>query len=159
MPIYMDFDGVKGDVTAKGHEKWIEIHSFQWGVGRAISTPVGSSANREASSPSVSEITITKVLETSSPGLLGSALHGAAGKTVKIDFLKTEKGQLEVFLKYVLSDTMISGFSVSSGGDRPSESLSLNFTKIEVTSTGAKPDGSGEGPVTVFYDLSKAQVG
>ncbi len=34
MPIYLKYDGIDGDVTAEGHEKWIELNSFQWGVGR-----------------------------------------------------------------------------------------------------------------------------
>ncbi|HYH66977.1 MAG TPA: type VI secretion system tube protein Hcp [Urbifossiella sp.] len=39
MPIYMQYDSgkIKGDVTAKGHEDWIELASFGWGVGRGIS--------------------------------------------------------------------------------------------------------------------------
>jgi type VI secretion system secreted protein Hcp len=35
------------------------------------------------------------------------------------------------FQKYVLTNTLISGYSLSSGGDRPSESISLNFTKVD----------------------------
>ena len=65
MPIYMKYnDGaVKGDVTAEGHEAWIECNSFQWGVGRGISSPTGASADRESSAPSVSEIVVTKPSE------------------------------------------------------------------------------------------------
>ena len=30
MPIYMNYDGIPGDVTSAGHEQWIELSSFQW---------------------------------------------------------------------------------------------------------------------------------
>ena len=31
MPIYMNYNNIPGDATADGHEKWIELNSFQWG--------------------------------------------------------------------------------------------------------------------------------
>src|SRR5258706_6606126 len=40
-PIYMQYEGIKGDVTAKGHEGWVELSSFQWGIGRGITSPTG----------------------------------------------------------------------------------------------------------------------
>ena len=51
MAIYLNIDGLKGDVTAAGHEEWIECMSLQWGVGRGIHTPTGSSQERESSAP------------------------------------------------------------------------------------------------------------
>ena len=52
MPIYIQYGTLTGDVTAAGHEKWIEVNSFQWGVGRGISSPTGGSSDRESSAPS-----------------------------------------------------------------------------------------------------------
>src|SRR6185312_2565050 len=110
-----------------GHEKWIEVNSFQWGVGRGISSPTGGSSDREASAPSVSEIVVTKPTDASSVALLTEALQGE-GQPVTIDFTKTDKGNLTTFLTYTLTNTMVSGLSLSSGGDRPQESVSFNFT-------------------------------
>ena len=39
MPIYVKYGAIEGDVTATGHESWIEVNSVQWGVGRSISSP------------------------------------------------------------------------------------------------------------------------
>ena len=63
MSVYMKIDGINGKVTAKGHEQWIDCSSLQWGVGRAISSAVGTSADREASKPSISEVSITKMMD------------------------------------------------------------------------------------------------
>ena len=157
MPIYMKYAALKGDVTASGHETWIELNSFQWGVGRGISSPTGASADRESSAPSVSEITVTKANDVASAPLLNEALQGE-GVDVQIDFCKTDKGNLEVYQTYTLTNTMISGYSTSSGGDRPSESLSLNFTKIEYKITGMKAAGETGSPFPVTYDLAQAKV-
>jgi len=49
MAIYMKYGPIDGNATAASHEKWITCNSVQWGGGRAIGTPTGSSKNREAS--------------------------------------------------------------------------------------------------------------
>lgn len=36
----------------------------------------------------------------------------------------------QVYLKIELTDAIVSSYSASSGGDRPSESISLNFTQV-----------------------------
>jgi type VI secretion system secreted protein Hcp len=157
MPIYVNYDGIQGDVTASGHEKWIEVNSFQWGIGRAISSPVGGVNDREATAPTVSEINLTKPTDLASVNLVNAALEGD-GQDVTIDFCKTDKGNLNVYLSYTLKNTMISGYSASSGGDRPMESLTFNFTKIEMTDVGMGAKGNDGQPATVGYDLGLASV-
>jgi type VI secretion system secreted protein Hcp len=159
MPIYMNYDSlaIKGDVTEAGHTGWIELNSFQWGVGRGISSPTGASADRESSAPSVSEIVVTKATDSASTKLLNEALQGD-GKTVILDFVKTDKSKLSVYMTYTLTNTMISGYSLSSGGDRPSESVSLNFTKIEFKNIPAEAAGKAASPETVAYDLAAGTV-
>lgn len=159
MPIYMNYDNlsVKGDVTATNYVGWIELNSFQFGVGRGISSPTGGSADRELSAPSVSEITVTKDQDSSTGPLLTAALQGE-GVTVIIDFVKTSSGQLTKYMEYTLTNTMISGFSTSSGGDRPSESFSLNFTKVQVDPTTIDATGNITNASPVTYDVGLAQV-
>ena len=157
MPIYMNYNDIKGDATAEGHEGWIELNSCQWGVGRGISSPTGASADRESTAPSVSEITVTKDTDIGSTKMLNEAYQGE-GQKVVIDFCKTDKGKLEVYLEITLEDCLVSGYSLSSGGDRPSESLSLNFTKIEFKNTSMKDKNDTGDPDTVTYDLALAKV-
>jgi type VI secretion system secreted protein Hcp len=133
MAAYLKYGTILGESMATGHlgsAGWIEIGSVQWGAGRAISTPVGASSKREASAPSISEVTVTKMMDSTSPLLAQEALIGKA-VTANIELVETGSDQLNTFLTINLTNCMISGYSMSSGGDRPSESLSLNFTKIE----------------------------
>ena len=66
MAVYMNWDGIDGAVTTKGFEKWIELSSFQWGVGRAIGTAARGAATREATEPNISEIVVSKRLDKAS---------------------------------------------------------------------------------------------
>ena len=154
MPIYMKYGAIKGGVTASGHEGWIELNSFQWGLGRSISSASGS---RQGSVPSISEIVVTKLTDIATVALLREAFAGE-GQDVSIDFCRTDEGTVTVYLSYTLTNTMISGNAITSGGDLPVETISLNFTKIQCRDLlpGAQnPDGS---PASVGYDLTTATV-
>ena len=160
MPIYIKYGDIKGDCTAEGHkgtDGWVEINSFQFGIGRGIASPTGGSSDRESSAPSVSEIVVTKPMDSSSYRWMEESLYGE-GQDVTIDFCKTDKGALEVYASYTLTDCMVSGYSVSSGGDRPQESLSLNFTKIvyNFSEMGSK-NAKGETPKT-GWDIAAAKA-
>lgn len=157
MAIYMNYDGIQGDVTETGHTQWIELHSFQWGVGRGISTSVGSAAERESSAPSVSEVVVTKENDIATGKLMQEAL-GGHGKTVKIDFTRTDKNKQDVYLSLELTNTLISGYSHSGGGERPLETISLNFTKVVFKTKQMKDDASEGQPFNVTYDLETAQL-
>jgi len=157
MAIYMQFDGINGDVTETKHTNWVELNSCQFGVGRGISSTVGSSAERESTAPSISEIEVTKENDVASGKLMQEALSGH-GKNVKIDFTRTYKDSQEIYLTLALTNVIISGYSHSSSGERPIESLSLNFTKFQFTTNQMKPDGTQGDPDHVIYDLSTAKT-
>ncbi len=139
---------IKGDSVVEDHVGWITVDSFQMGVGRGISSS-GGGKDRDVSNPSFSEVTITKSTDAASTSLFAQAAYGKALGLATLHFIQIGGDKLQVFLKYELTDAIISGYSVSSGGDRPSESLSLNFTKIAVqydafsgdTVTAGKPAG------------------
>jgi type VI secretion system secreted protein Hcp len=158
----MKYDGINGDVTEEGHKDWIELGSVQFGVGRSIGgTASGAAKGREASLCNVSEITVSKPGDSASQDLMREAMIGAVpGKTVKLDFCTTGQGdQAETYIKLELEECMISGYSLSSGGDRPMESLSLNFTKILYSMAQGGTGGKLEMPKTGYFDLRTAKGG
>jgi type VI secretion system secreted protein Hcp len=122
---------INGECTVQGHDKWITVLSVQFGVGRGISS-VGGGRDRETSNPSFSEVTFSKGMDVASTALFMQATCGKSLGKAEIHFLQTggadTKGQ--VYLTIELDEAIVSSYSVSSGGDRPTESFSLNFTKI-----------------------------
>lgn len=122
---------INGEATVANHEKWITIDSIQFGVGRSI-TSVGGGGDRETSNPSFSEVTMSKSMDVASTELFMQASCGKSLGKAEIHFIQTggtaAKGQ--TYCKIELDEALVSSYSASSGGDRPSESFSLNFTKI-----------------------------
>lgn len=156
MAIYMKFDGIEGNVTAKGHEKWIELESIQFGVGRSITFKTGNSSDREATAPQVGEVTVSKSMDPASPKLFAEGCYGKS-KKVEIHLCKTDQGQLQTYMEYVLENVLVSGYSLSSTGERPNETLSLNFTKVEMKFVPWKDDHTKAAPITAGYDTALGQ--
>lgn len=155
MAIYLKLGTVAGSVTAAGYEQWVECNSLQWGVGKAVSTPVGSTANRECSTASVSEVTLTKSMDKSTISLFKCAVAGSdKAALLKVHILKQDGQQISPFVEYEFTNALVSGYSVSSGGDRPSESLSFNFTKCQVKYVEANAEATEGNPTVAGFDLT-----
>lgn len=159
MAIYLNFNGnsPKGNVTAQGYEDWIEVDNFNFGVGRAITMEAGAMANREASRPSLSEVTVSKALDASSGGLFKASVTGDEGVLVEIHVVQTGANNVEKYAVYKLEDAIISSYSVNaSAGGPPQESLSLSFAKIEADLTHADKTHKNTTNMRVGYDLTTA---
>jgi type VI secretion system secreted protein Hcp len=158
MAVFMKFGAKTVDVDTTQYKGWIMCHSFQFGSGRGISSATASGGNRQGSHASVSEVTISKALDPASLHLWRDSLDGKLNTTVDISFTVADQDNSE-YLHVTLWDTGVSGWSVSSGGDRPSESISLNFSKIQLKDTSKKADGTAGENLAVVYDLSKQTAG
>ena len=158
MAIYVQIEGIKGDATHQSHVDWLDVSSLQWGVGRAISTPTGSTQNREASEPSVSEVTFTKLMDKSTADIFKESCVGKTGKTVKIDLVTTGSPG-DTYMTYTLTNALVSGYSVSTGGDRPVENVSLNFTKIEMKYIPYDNKNNPMSPLPASYDMTTTTAG
>jgi type VI protein secretion system component Hcp len=98
-------------------------------MGRGIGIDQESTVRR-ASSLSISEVTVTKLVDAASVQLF-AAMDNDTPRTVTIDVVSPESGR--TYLTYVLHETWLSGLSTSCAPQaRASEHLSLNFTRIEM---------------------------
>lgn len=153
MAIYMKYGSIDGPVTTQGYEKWIELNSFQWGVNRAIHTAARGALSREHSEPNISEIVVTKVGCVATPKLLQESWAGLLNNKVVIKLTTANKGNQETYEEFEFTDTGVSSYTASSGGDMPMELLTLNFTKVQFKFTGMDPGISGS-PEFVMFDLT-----
>lgn len=158
MAIYVKIGDIKGDATHANHTDWIECQSVQWGVGRSIMTNVGGAANREASQPSLSELTVSKTLDQGSTSLFISATTGNVGEKLELHMVTTGSPG-DTYVEITLTNVLVSGYSFSSGGDRPSESISFNYTALEFKQNLFDEAHNVKTSLTEKYDLATAEKG
>lgn len=142
MAILVKYGSLKGESKIEGFTDHFEVIGFQHGVGRAIGDARGTST-REPSVASLSEITVTKNTDGVSVDLFTEALMGKLDKEVTIVFVRTGGDAPKKYLEYKLKGASISGFSVSSGGDRPTENISICYDEITMNYTPVGDDLSG----------------
>ena len=157
MPIYLQIDGIQGDATHEQHRKWMDIEAVHWDVTRNVNTAAGSAANREASEPSISEVVLTKVSDSSSTKLFQEAVSGRTGKRAVIHLVTTGNPG-DTYIEYSLTNALIAGYSVDSNGDRPIETIKLNFTKLEVKYTPYDDNHAPQSPMIASYDLATTKA-
>jgi type VI secretion system secreted protein Hcp len=150
--VFLKLEGIPGESADADHKDEIEIYSFSFGATQTGGTTGGGGAGKVV----FSDISFTKPLDKSSPQLY---LHCAQGKHIPTAILYGRKAGERPTDYYIikLSDVLISSVSTSgaSGGDRPTESLSLNFSKIEFSYARQKPDGSFEAPIKTGWDIKQ----
>ena len=140
---FLQLDGVKGE--SQDLKGAIELASWSYDqAGGGHTAPTGQAAGHV----NAGQIQITKAHDQSSPILMQAAATGRHFKTATL-FVRKAGGSQQPYLEYKLTDVLLSHYQMSSGGssggDRPTESLTLNFTKIE---TVYKPQSQDQGPRT-----------
>ena len=157
MPIYLQIDGIQGDATHEQHRKWMDIEAIHWNVSRNMKTAAGSASNREASEPTISEIVLTKVSDSSSTRLFQEACSGRTGKRAVIHLVTTGNPG-DTYIEYTLTNTLIANYSIDSNGDRPLETIRLNFTKMEVKYIPYNDMHQPQSPMIASYDLATTKA-
>lgn len=153
----------KGDATETEHKEWIKVDSVSFSSGRNIRTVTGRTADREASPGHISEITISKEMDTASMNLFAAT---CVGNGEKMEIHMTRAGTLDdkaevVYLKYELENALLTSYSFNSSGGKPSETLTVNFTKITMIHTPQDPAAKADpnNTVSVCQGTNKMQGG
>jgi type VI secretion system secreted protein Hcp len=152
---FLKIEGVDGESDGKDCRKcWIEIESIAWGTPTPSPARAGGGGGG-AGKVSVHDISMTPSTDRSTPKLQEAVAKGTHIKKAVLFVRKAGKEQQE-YLTYELENVLISSFSAqnNTGGQAPSESFSLNLTKITYSWTDAsgktKTLGAGQTPESVF---------
>jgi type VI secretion system Hcp family effector len=153
--IYLRLPGIEGEAVKRGHENWIQVTSFRWGVSQGAPIP-GSRGARAA--PSFSEITIVKHLDRSSPLLARTCAEGKALADAQLVYYGPSGTTVAPLGTIQLSNVRITSVMVESGENgnsgRPVETVTLSFGRVEWTYNEIDPvTGRPRNTVTTGWDL------
>ncbi|WP_444993955.1 Hcp family type VI secretion system effector [Aliikangiella sp. IMCC44359] len=158
MAIYLKWNSgkVKGDCSADGYKDYIVLTSCNIGMSRGISMTAGDMSNREATRPSITEISCSKEADSSVIALFKEAVSGDAGETCEIVFVRTGADKIEEYQKIEIENTLVSSYSISANGDdTPVEHFTLSFSKILVSYSNTDATLGGGSQQRAGYDVEK----
>ena len=158
MAAYLKADPIKGQITDKGHEQWIEIKSMGSPIFRSIAQGA-KDTQRTQGDTTLGDIVLVRNLDTSSVELQKACADGTPFKKMEIHFTTQAKNKQETYLAYVLENVIITSYSIhvnEKGDPTASEEVTLAYTKVEWTYTRINPDNfNKETPVRASYEVGK----
>src|SRR6185312_12018427 len=111
----------------------IEILSYSHGVAQQI-TGDQSNQKRTSGKPNHQDFTITKYLDLASASLVDYCNQAKPLASVVLTVGQNENGKVNPFMKYTLTNALISSVSVGGGGGgKPQETVTFNYTKMTWT--------------------------
>ena len=148
--VLLHIDGIEGESTVEGHEKWIDLLTWSWELSASISNTGGGRVGK----PHVGPIIVTKYIDKASPFLNLCVLNGRHLKQVDLILRRSGESALE-YLHIKMSDVQV--INVSHGGMandyRFTESVSFEFDKVCYSYTPQKDDGSGDAEIIKCFDI------
>jgi type VI secretion system secreted protein Hcp len=126
--IFMKIVGLNGTVVTRKHTDDIDVNSFQFGVAAGGSSSGGGAGAGKATLGSFS---ISKPIDSASPKWFAAEAAGTVFSKADIFLDHKVKGSEQDYLEINLSDVKVASVTqgVSSGGDRPTESVTFSFSK------------------------------
>ncbi len=150
---------IKGGVTEQKHKDWIDVQSYSFGLSNDSSVGAGTQKNRVMGSTRLHDITFSRLVDQASPQIMQTAAEAKNLDCVKVEFVRPGRNGEEVYHTMKFENCVITSWQQSGhGGSQGSESISINFVKVENKFTPFDEKGKPSSPITGSYDASKAVV-
>lgn len=151
---FLKIDGVEGESADEKHSGQIELISWSWGESNVGTHASGGGGG--AGKVSMEDFSCSMYASKATPILM---LYCASGQHIPSVTLTCRKagGEQQEFLIVKFSECHISAYATSgSTGDVvPTDTISINFAKIEFEYKPQLPDGTLGSAVTAGWDLKK----
>jgi type VI secretion system secreted protein Hcp len=150
---YLIVDGIPGPSTSKSGA--IDILSFSFGASNTAVIGAGSSGGEaRAGRANLSDVSVMKVLDKTSPLLFDHCVSGDYIKKIDILYDKPMGASQEDYFKIHMEDALITSIQLSGSSENPVESVSFAFSKVKV-SYNPEEDGALKGFIDKGFDVLK----
>lgn len=151
--IYAKFGGIKGESTDAKHKDWASLDNITHSLQNQSSGDRSTGGGGSKSIASHGEISFSKELDASSPGLIKACLMGEH-MDIEISLCRQSGTDKMEFLHYELKDAYISSLSHDSAGPdgKMMEFGSINYGTIKWTYDKADSKGKSTGKMEASWN-------
>ena len=147
--MFLKIDGIDGESTDNRHDGDTDVLGWNWGLSQSANPPARGGG--EASKVSFQDMSITKFVDSATSEFMLFCCKAENIGDVTLEICRTidEAGDRLCYFKIEMERVFITSMSLggSSGDDILTETITLNFEKIEFTYTPHDPDtGVQTGP-------------
>jgi type VI secretion system secreted protein Hcp len=155
---FLKITEVPGESLDKKHTNEIDVIKWWWGANNKGSS--GTQAGAGTGKVVADDFSFTMRTSKATPKFFLSCATGAHYKTAALVCRKAGKEQRE-YLLFTLTNVFVSSIQLGGSHDDllPVDTVTLNFTKIEISYFPQNADGTLGSKVVNFYDFSVAAGG
>ncbi|MFO0875767.1 MAG: type VI secretion system tube protein Hcp [Gemmataceae bacterium] len=139
--MFLQIDGIKGESQDKAYKGQIDVQSWSWGMSNSGSAHTGG--GQGAGKVNVQDLSFSHYIDKSTPDLM---LACCTGKHIPKAVLTVRKagGSPLDYLQITMEDLIVTGLTTggSTGDDRLTETVNLNFAKVKVQYKEQTPTGA-----------------
>lgn len=151
---FLKLDGIDGECTHTGHEKWLELESFSWGASQPSSGGFGAGQGGVAR-VSFQDFSFNQRMNAASPKLCQAMFEGKVFNKAKLVCRRRggKDGKPINYLEVELGEVLVSShsFSGSGTGEIPTEGFSLRF-ETQKTAYEQVEKGQKKGKIQTSWD-------
>lgn len=148
---FLKIDDIPGESKADKHEGEIDVLSWSWGLSNVGTSATGGGSG--AGLVQMNDLSLLKKTDKATPKLLEACASGKHIAEATLTCRKAGEEQQE-FFKIKLKDLLISSVQSSGSGDADiPESVSLNYSKVELEYAEQDDKGKLKGPVFFKWDV------
>jgi type VI secretion system secreted protein Hcp len=152
---FMKIDGIPGESQDDKHKDWIEILSYQLGSSQPVSSTASSAGGAGTGRVNIAPVTISKLVDKSSPKLWDACNTGKHISKVIIEAHRSG-GDKQKYLEITMEQVLVANYTQGGGDDFPLEIVSFAPGKISMTYVHQKrEDGISSGNVSAGWDLTR----
>ena len=157
---YLQLDGIKGESADARHVGWIECTSINWSITQPKSATASTGGGHTAERAELSEVSIGKLIDLSSPML---AQLCACGKTIlkaKLEMMRADgNGEPIKYFEVELDNVIIAHLAPAfNGADIATERLGLKFSRVRWRYTQQRIGGGTSGNTAGGWDLATNRI-
>jgi type VI secretion system secreted protein Hcp len=152
--MFMKIDDIEGESVDDVHAGEIDIMAWSWGMSQSGTTHAGPGGG--SGKVNVQDLSFTHFVDKASPNLMKMCCNGKAFEEAILVVRKAGTEPLE-YMKITMKNGIISSVSTggSSGEDRLTENVTLNFSEFVSVYVPQMPDGSGDAEVTIGWNIAQ----
>jgi len=157
LDMFLKLTGIQGESTDAKHKGEIDVLAWSWGLSEPVVS--GGSGGGGAGRVKIENISVQKLVDLASPLLLLASAEGTHISDGTLTIRQAAKNGVE-FLLFKMTDVLVTSVQVAASkeADRPTESITLGFNKVEFDYSQIKSDGS-LGPAEPFkWDVTAGKA-
>ena len=147
---FLKLDGIEGESPREGHTNEIMLETFSWGGSNAGSFASGPGGG--AGTAQFNDFVATALADKSTPKLFQAMATGQHIAKAVLTVRKAGGSALE-FMKWTMSDVLVSGFNAGANGVLPTVEFHLNFAELVMEHQPQDNKGGSAGTIKAGFNL------